>query len=73
VSTPPTTPPAQLASLDGSIMPAVVTCQAAWQRRFHFERGDLVAFLIDQENPKHLYAGLYLSAEVVSMTDGGRS
>jgi hypothetical protein len=45
----------------------------SWEHRFHFERGDLIAFLLDQENPNHLYAGFYLPAEVVSTTDGGHS
>jgi photosystem II stability/assembly factor-like uncharacterized protein len=44
-----------------------------WVQRFQLNRGDLIAFLVDQENPNHRYAGFYFPPEVISTADGGRS
>ncbi len=45
----------------------------SWVHRFHFNRGDLVAFVVDPRQPTHLYAGFFLPALVMSSVDGGGS
>ena len=45
----------------------------SWEHRWHFDRGDLIALLVDPLNPGHLYVGFFLPPEVLSSTDGGRS
>jgi hypothetical protein len=46
---------------------------ATWTHRSHFERGDLVALVVDPQNPMHLYAGFFLPATVIDSLDGGSS
>lgn len=46
---------------------------ASWQHRSHFDRGDIIALVIDPSQPQHLFAGFFLPAEVLSSADGGHS
>ena len=46
---------------------------ATWTPRGNFGRGDMVAFVVDQHHPTHLYAGFFLPATVLSSLDGGSS
>ena len=46
---------------------------ASWVHRFHFERGDMIAFAIDPARPDHLYAGFFMPALVLSSGDGGKT
>jgi hypothetical protein len=42
-----------------------------WAHRWHFDRGDLISLVVDQLNPRNLYAGFFLPPKVVYSTDGG--
>jgi len=44
-----------------------------WKHRWHFDRGDLIALVVDPKHPGHLYAGFFLPAEVLYSTDDGSS
>lgn len=44
-----------------------------WVRRYHFDRGDLVALVVDPWHPTHLYAGFFQPALVTYSIDGGSS
>ena len=46
---------------------------SSWVHRFHFERGDIIAFAIDPARPDHLYAGFFMPALVKATGDGGRT
>lgn len=46
---------------------------SSWVHRFHFERGDIIAFAIDPARPDHLYAGFFMPALVLTTGDGGRT
>lgn len=45
----------------------------SWEHRFHFERGDTIAFAIDPTRPNHLYAGFFMPGLVLSSGDGGKT
>lgn len=44
-----------------------------WKHRWQFDRGDLVALLVDPINPNRLYAGFFSPGRVMMSTDGGSS
>lgn len=44
-----------------------------WERRQHFERGDIVTLLLDTSHPTRLYLGLFAPAKVLSSEDGGKT
>jgi hypothetical protein len=44
-----------------------------WVHRLHFDRGDLIALVVDPLNPRHLYVGFFLPPKVVYSMDGGNS
>lgn len=46
---------------------------ASWTQRSRFERGDLIALVVDPQNPQHLYAGFFLPAKAIYSMDGGVS
>jgi photosystem II stability/assembly factor-like uncharacterized protein len=46
---------------------------ASWAHRFHFARGDVIAFAIDPARPDHLYAGFFMPGLVLSSSDGGKT
>jgi photosystem II stability/assembly factor-like uncharacterized protein len=46
---------------------------ATWVHRYHFNRGDLVALVVDPWHPDHLYAGFFLPALAMYSLDGGSS
>jgi len=46
---------------------------ATWKHRWQFDRNDMVSFLVDPLNAKHLYAGFFLPAKVFYSADGGES
>lgn len=81
-SLPMTTPPTRLAiDLTGSALYALAgqdlwyssDSGTSWKHRYHFDRGDLVALVLDPNNPTHLYAGFFLPAEVLYSADGASS
>lgn len=45
----------------------------SWVHRWHFDRSDLIALVVDPLNPHTLYAGFFLPPEVVYSADGGSS
>src|SRR5579875_126269 len=45
----------------------------SWVHRYHFNRGDLVALVVDPWHPTHLYAGFFLPALVTYSVNGGSS
>lgn len=46
---------------------------SSWTHRFHFERGDIIAFAIDPTRPDLLYAGFFMPGLVLSSSDGGKT
>ena len=46
---------------------------ASWVHRSRFDRGDIIALVVDPSQPQHLYAGFFLPAEVLASVDGGGS
>jgi photosystem II stability/assembly factor-like uncharacterized protein len=44
-----------------------------WQRRWRFDRGDLVSLLLDPRQPQDLYAGFFSPGQLLMSSDGGRS
>lgn len=46
---------------------------SSWVHRFHFARGDIIAFAIDPARPGHLYAGFFMPGLVLSSADGGKT
>ncbi len=45
----------------------------SWVHRFHFNRGDIIAFAINPAQPAQLYAGFFMPALVLTTSDGGRT
>jgi photosystem II stability/assembly factor-like uncharacterized protein len=46
---------------------------SSWTRRSHFERGDIIAFMIDPAQPGHLFAGFFMPGIVLTSTDSGKT
>jgi len=46
---------------------------SSWARRSHFERGDIIAFIVDPAQPGHLFAGFFMPGIVLTSTDGGKT
>jgi photosystem II stability/assembly factor-like uncharacterized protein len=46
---------------------------SSWVHRFHFQRGDIIAFVIDPTHPDQLYAGFFMPGLVLSSSDGGKT
>jgi photosystem II stability/assembly factor-like uncharacterized protein len=44
-----------------------------WTKRYHFERGDSVALLIDPQDPQRVYIGFFLPPKVDFSVNGGSS
>ncbi|QBD78196.1 hypothetical protein EPA93_20210 [Ktedonosporobacter rubrisoli] len=44
---------------------------ASWQQRTHFDRGDLIALVIDPQHPEDLYVGFFLPPKASFSTDSG--
>lgn len=44
-----------------------------WVHRWHFTRGDMIALVINPNNPRQLFAGFFWPGLVLSSTDGGAS
>jgi len=44
-----------------------------WRQHWHFDRGDIISFIIDPQNPDLLYIGFLLPGKVMYSTDGGYS
>jgi photosystem II stability/assembly factor-like uncharacterized protein len=45
----------------------------SWQHRWHFDRGDMISFLVDGAKPQDLYAGFFSPGQLRVSSDGGRS
>jgi photosystem II stability/assembly factor-like uncharacterized protein len=44
-----------------------------WVQRSHFDRGDIIAFIVDPIHPDHLFAGFFMPAAVLSSIDGSQT
>jgi photosystem II stability/assembly factor-like uncharacterized protein len=44
-----------------------------WVHRWHFTRGDMIALVINPNNPRQLFAGFFWPGLVLSSTNGGTS
>ncbi len=62
-----------LYGLSGQNLWFSVDSGTTWQRRWLFDRGDLVSLLVDPLHPQHLYAGFFLPAAILESTDAGHS
>jgi photosystem II stability/assembly factor-like uncharacterized protein len=46
---------------------------ASWSARQQFERGDMIALLVDPQHAETLYAGFFLPPRTLASSDGGKS